>query len=139
MDRRNRSQAQRRAQRHQRISDYSLPRPVFFQSLPPRSPLKSFRPFGACPWRGSRLSRNFIVCCRFLVYFQTPYRAFFAQHQLRLELSEAKLAPLLAPSPESSSPVVLSWFIFLHLPARFYRALTSCSARSYLPAAPLFP
>ncbi len=44
-----------------------------------------------------QLSRNFIVCCRFLVYFQTPYRAFFAQHQLRLELSEAKLAPLLAP------------------------------------------
>jgi transposase InsO family protein len=47
-------------------------------------------------WHKS-LSRNFIVGCGFLVCFQTPYRALFARHQLRLELSEAKLAPLLAP------------------------------------------
>jgi hypothetical protein len=69
MDRRNRSQAERRAQRHQKYRDYSLPRRVLFQCAPtaPRS-------------RGS-----------------TPYRAIFARDQVRGELSAAKAARLLAP------------------------------------------
>jgi Integrase core domain len=54
MDRRNRSQAQRRAQRHQDNIDYSLPRPVFFQSLPPRSHSKVSDPLERA-WRGPRL------------------------------------------------------------------------------------